>query len=162
TSEFSKAIEILEHEHAAQIDDRLYLLAAVWMNLADAYLSEANMQGTKRAAEAARRSITLVAGLETGDVHIADVGMKARRVLCQPIAGNLARSTEAHTRVTDDVHDATDAADGGVALARRWERKGVVRFREMALDLFRFGARVYARYQPQFLAEFVSENMDPA
>ena len=29
------------------------------------------------------------------------------------------------------------------------------------MDLFRFGARVYARYQPQFLNEFVLDNLDP-
>ena len=35
-------------------------------------------------------------------------------------------------------------ADDGLVLARRWEQKGVARFRGIAYDLFRFGARVYA------------------
>ena len=34
-------------------------------------------------------------------------------------------------------------------------------FGAIAFDLFRFGARVYARYQPQFLHEFVLDNMNP-
>ena len=33
-------------------------------------------------------------------------------------------------------------------------------FRPLAFDLFRFGARVYARYQPQFLDEFIADNMN--
>ena len=62
----------------------------------------------------------------------------------------------------DDVHEATDVADDGLVLARRWEHRGVDRFRGIAYDLFRFGARVYARYQPQFLNEFVHDNLDPS
>jgi tetratricopeptide (TPR) repeat protein len=160
--EFSKAIELLEHEHTAHITDRLYLLAAVWMNVANARLADASTQGEPLAEEAARRAITLVADLETNDVHIAEVGMKARHVLCQAIAPRLSQITDTDARMPSDVHDATDAADDGLALARRWEQKGVDCFRKIAHDLFRFGIRVYARYQPQFVSEFVSENMDPA
>jgi hypothetical protein len=61
----------------------------------------------------------------------------------------------------DDVHEATDLADDGLALVRQWERAGVTRFRGVAYDLFRFGARVYKLYQPQFLNEFIFENLDP-
>ena len=54
----------------------------------------------------------------------------------------------------------TDAVDDGMALARHWERRGVERFRPLAFDLFRFGVRVYHAHQPQFLNEFVLENVD--
>ena len=87
--------------------------------------------------------------------------MKARHILCQAIAKRLSQNTDRHATMPDDVHKATDAADTGLALARHWEQNGVDRFRKIAHELFRFGMRVYARYQPQFLAEFVSENMDP-
>jgi tetratricopeptide (TPR) repeat protein len=160
--EIARAIKILEHEHAAQITDRLYLLAAVWMNLANASLAEESTQGERLAQEAARRAATLVADLETDDVHTAEVGMKARHVLCQAIAQRLSQIPDMDGRIPDAVHEATDAADTGLALARRWEKNGVDRFRYIARDLFLFGMRVYAKYQPQFLAEFVSENMDPA
>jgi len=159
--EFSKAIEILEHKHAAQITDRLHLLAAVWMNVAKARLAEASPQGEQLAAEAARRAITLVADLETIDVHTGEVGMKARHVLCQAIAQRVSMIPDTHVRIPEAVHEATDTADAGLALARHWEKNGVNRFRDIARDLFLFGMRVYARYQPQFLAEFLSENMDP-
>jgi len=64
--------------------------------------------------------------------------------------------------MSDDVHEATDLADEGLGLVREWEQKGVSRFRAIACDLFRFGARVYAMYQPHFLEEFIHENRDPA
>ena len=62
----------------------------------------------------------------------------------------------------DDVHQATDAVDDGLALVRFWEQNGEARFRNVACDLFRFGSRVYLMYQPQFLQEFLDENLDPA
>jgi hypothetical protein len=68
---------------------------------------------------------------------------------------------DARNVMPGDVHGATDAAEVGLDLARRWEQKGVARFREIAVDLFRFGIRVYAKYQPQLLREFIAENMDP-
>ncbi len=160
--EFATAIKILEAEHGARITDRRYLLAAVWMNLASARLAEGNTPSEELAEEAARRAVTLVADLETDDVHGVEVGMKARHVLCQAIAQRLSQIARMHGRIPDAVHEATDAADSGLALARQWEKNGVDRFRPIARDLFLFGMRVYARYQPQFLREFVSENMDPA
>lgn len=159
--EFAKAIEVLEHEQSAQIPDRLYLLAAVWMNLANVRLAEESSQSERLAEEAARRAITLVTSLETDDVHSAEVGMKARHVLCQAIAQRLSQIPNTHAKIPEAVHEATDAADTGLALARRWEKSGVESFRPIARDLFLFGMRVYAKYQPQFLAEFVSENEDP-
>jgi hypothetical protein len=59
------------------------------------------------------------------------------------------------------VCEATDLADEGLGLVRKWEQRGVDRFRDLASDLFRFGGRVYAYYQPHFLQEFLSEQIDP-
>ena len=158
---FTDAITILDLDQAALIPDRQYLLAAVWMNLANARASEATEESGVLARSAALRAIALVTDLEGNDADAAEVGLKARHVLCQTIAGRLSQTTASQEPMPDDVHQATDAVDDGLALARRWEQKGVARFRGVAYDLFRFGARVYARYQPQFLNEFVLENMDP-
>jgi hypothetical protein len=62
----------------------------------------------------------------------------------------------------DQLAEATDAVDEGMAFARYWERRGVDRFRPIAFDLFRFGVRLYHAHQPQFLNEFLLENLDPA
>jgi hypothetical protein len=79
-------------------------------------------------------------------------------VLCRVCAQSLSQAGDEEMPV--DVHEATDAVDDGLALARGWEQRGVPHFRPLAFDLFRFGARVYARYQPQFLDEFIADNMN--
>jgi hypothetical protein len=159
---FTDAITILEHDQAALIPDRQYLLAAVWMNLANARASEATAESESLARDAALRAIALVTDLEMNDADAAEVGLKARHVLCQTIATRLSPATTSDEPIPDDVHEATDLVDDGLGLARRWEQEGVTRFRGIAYDLFRFGARVYERYQPQFLNEFVLDNIDPA
>jgi tetratricopeptide (TPR) repeat protein len=158
---FTEAIAILDHDHAALISDRQHLRAVVWMNLANARASEGTTESDTLAREAALRAIALVAELEAHDVDAAEVGLKARHVLCQTIATRLSLPAASDETMPDQVHEATDIADDGLGLVRGWEQKGVVRFRAIAFDLFRFGARVYARYQPQFLNEFVLDNLDP-
>jgi tetratricopeptide (TPR) repeat protein len=158
---FTEAIAILDHQQAALIADRQYLLAVVWMNLANARAADAAADPESLARDAALRAIALVADVELHDEDSAEVGLKARHVLCQTIAARLPVVAAENETLPDDVHEATDAADEGLALVRHWERHGVDRFRAIAFDLFRFGARVYASYQPQFLHQFVLDNMDP-
>src|SRR5262249_48910137 len=69
--EFAKAIEILEHEYSEQIPDRHFLLAAVWLNVANTelvnaeliktQLPQASVESEQRAADAASRAVALVA-----------------------------------------------------------------------------------------------------
>src|SRR5262249_40525569 len=110
---------------------------------------------------AARRTIALVAQREWEEASVAEAGLKARHVLCQTIARRLSSCAPADVTPPDDVHDGTDLVDEGLSLVRHWEQRGLTHFRGLASDLFRFGARVYGRYQPHFLVEFVRENIDP-
>jgi hypothetical protein len=107
----TEAIAVLNEAFNVEIRERDYLLAVVWLNLANVRASEATPASDIAAQNAARRTIALVGSRE-------------------------------------DVHDATDFAEEGVSTVRHWERLGVTRFRYLASDLFRFGARVYRRYQP--------------
>jgi hypothetical protein len=158
---FSEALAVLEHEAAAMIPDLAYLRAVVWMNFANARLSEGSGEARALARTAALTAIAHVAAREFSDADAAEAGLKARHVLCRSVAERLA---PAATRgaMSDEVHEATDVADEGLSLVRAWEQKGVGRFRPIACDLFRFGARVYAMYQPHFLDEFIHENSDAA
>ena len=94
-------------------------------------------------------------------MQAAAAGLRARHVLCRLSAHRLTQADDG-AGMPEDVHEATDAVDEGLAVVRSWEQRGVDAFRGVAFDLFRFGARVYARYQPQFLDEFINDNMDPA
>ncbi len=151
------AIAVLDRAEAMDAPERDYLLAVVWMNRANIQASEDTIVSDLAAVEAARRALALVKAYEREDAAAAEAGLKARHVLCRIAARRLSAQAE---RVMAEVHDATDLADEGLSLVREWERRGLDRFRNLASDLFRFGARVYAHYQPHFLDEFVSEQLD--
>ena len=157
---FMDAIAVLDHAQSTPIPDRRYLLAAVWVNLANARASETDAQSGVLARDAALRAMALVADLEAEDADATEVGLRARHVLCRALSTGLSTANPQET-LPDDVHEATDIVDDGLSLVRRWEQRGSDRFRPVAYDLFRFGARVYGRYQPQFLNEFVFDNIDP-
>jgi tetratricopeptide (TPR) repeat protein len=154
------AVAVLDQADAMEAPQRDYLLAVVWMNLANLRASEATVASDLVAWEAARRALALVRAQEYEDAAAAEASLAARHVLCR-IAGRTLSVQAKSKTVTADVHDATDLAEEGLSLVREWERRGVDRFRNVASDLFRFGARVYACFQPHFLNEFVSEQLDP-
>jgi hypothetical protein len=62
-----------------------------------------------------------------------------------------------HSHDPDLVSAATDAVEDALILARHWQERGENRFQELALELVHFGARAYRLFQPQFLAEFLTE-----
>lgn len=137
--------------------------AAVWSNLGKAWLESDGLDAAQEARLAARRALSAIdaARVET-DVDIAAAALMARHVWCRAIARMLSEDTAMdETAHRSLVHEATDAVDEGLAIARVWEERGVDRFRTVATDLVRFGIRVYQRYQPQFFDEFVSENFAP-
>jgi hypothetical protein len=101
----------------------------------------------------------LVAGTEEEEILAAETGLKARSIICQAIALQLADGAAASGELVDV---ATDAVDEGMKLARHWEARGEWRFHDLAGELFRFGARVYQMHQPHFLSEFLLENLDPS
>lgn len=157
-TEFRAAIRVLEQPASQVIGDRPYLLATSWVSLADAQATDASDASCLEAMTSAGHALHLVHEAERADSNAAAVGLKARHVYCRALAQCLPPPIDGSPSLLDAVHLATDAADDGLSLARHWEALGVARFRSVADDLFRFGARVYARYQPQFLYEFVIEH----
>ncbi len=160
---FERATVLLEDPRAAVIPDRALLLATAWTNLANAWLADETAEAAPRAKDGAERAMAMVDPSATrADVSVAEIAIKARHVLCQAIALLLSDMPLDDETTRAYVGAATDAVDEGLAIARHWEQHGVDRFRSLAYDLVRFGARAYRLYQPQFLSEFVLENLDPA
>lgn len=155
---FDAALDVLESDAASPLADRDYLLAGVWTNIAMARSRAKTPDADTLARVAALRAIGLVGPLESGDIASAEAGLKARYVLCQVIAGVLPDAVGEGAKMPESVHEATDHAEAGLALAKHWEARGELRFWPMAHDLFVFGSAVYERYQPQFLEEFLREN----
>lgn len=135
-------------------------LAAAWMNLANALLDSTLSDRLAEARAAARESLAVVVAEETTDPVAAELGLKARRVWCDAIGQLLVANT---TALSPDAlaAEAGDAVDDALALARRWETRGVRSFRPVAARLFYFGAQLCRLHQPQFLAEFLLEHLDP-
>jgi tetratricopeptide (TPR) repeat protein len=155
---FEQSLDMLESDAASPLADRDYLLAGVWANIAIARADAKTPESDTLAQSAALRAIGLVGQLESGDIPSAEVGLKARYVLCQVIATQLPETSPRGATMPESVHEATDHAEAGLALAKRWEEKGELRFWPLAHDLYRFAEAVYERYQPQFLTEFRREH----
>lgn len=158
---FADAIAVLDHGHSAAIEDRDYLRAVVWLNVANLRAADPAADAHVEARRAARQALAYMSDAESEDPQAAAGGLRARHVLCRLCAHSLSQTDDGEA-MPEDVHEATDAVDDGLALVRSWEQRGVDAFRAVAFELFRFGSRVYARYQPQFLEEFIAENLDPA
>jgi len=147
------AIALLDDERAAAIEDRGHLLGAAWVNLANAYRSTGRADAAPMAGESAERAIGIANEREGADPRDAEIGLKARHLLCQVLAERLSLEPVS----PDAVHAATDTVEAALDLVRAWEAQGVSAFRPLAADLFQFGALVYQRFQPQFLEEFLEE-----
>lgn len=135
-------------------------LAGAWMNRANVLVGMSDPGQAAEARTAAKESLALVVTSERTEPIFADIGLKARRVQCDAL-GRLLLIPDPLNDVAELTAEASDAVDDGLALIREWEQKGQPAFRPLATRLFRFGARLYARHQPQFLAEFLLENLDP-
>ena len=137
------------------------LLAGAWMNLANA-LVQLSPPEADDARKATNEALKLCRPTEPNDPSVAEVGFKARHILCQALARLLTEDGLPPTQRDALVAEAAEAVDDGMALARQWEARGANQFRSQAADLFHFGCRVYQTHQPHFLTEFLLENLDPA
>lgn len=130
-------------------------LAGAWVNLAELHLARlAHVE----AAACAVQALACVRPHEDQDVAYATLGLQARRSRCAAHGHALLEVTDPDV-LRDDLANAGDLVDEGLALARRWENRGVSSLRMLAGRLFRFGARLYARHQPHFLNEFLAEQL---
>lgn len=156
---FDKAIAILRDPFVLERAESRPILACALTNRGNVLLGLAT-PAPASARKSVEQALALIAGTEEQELVAAETGLKARHVLCRAIAWQLADRT-ATTTSEDLVAAATDAVDDGMKLARHWEARGERRFRDLAGELFRFGAHAYQMHQSHFLTEFLLENLDP-
>ena len=89
-------------------------------------------------------------------------GLQARHVLCRVCAHSLSQAGDGTRCPRTCTRPPTPWTTGSRSCASWEQRGGPLVPRRFAFDLFRFGARVYAHYQPQFLEEFIEDNLNPA
>jgi hypothetical protein len=156
---FEEAVALLRDLRPAAAPEDRPVLACALMNRGNVLLRLA-LPEQGRARESAEQALALVADAEEKELLAAETGLKARHVLCRAIASHLADGTG--TIAPEElVAAATDAVEDGMKLVRHWEARGEHRFRDLAGELFRFGARAYQMHQSHFLSEFLLENLDP-
>lgn len=129
---FDRALHLVDPDDAEH-------QAVIWLNRANALL-RADPSHAADAADSARRSIALTESRTTG--------FQARFLLCRALGIQVA-----DRRLVEEIGDIIDEA---MELARGED----FTFPSMT-DFFRFGSRFYEMYQPQFLAEFLLENINP-
>lgn len=157
---FDEAIGVLRNQFGLPSTEDRAILASALTNRGNVLL-RLTPPSAQLARESVEEALALIAGREDDEVIAAESGLKARHILCRALASQLTDRGASST--TDDlVAAATDAVEDGLRLARRWEARGENRFRDLAEELFQFGARAYQLHQAHFLTEFLLENLDPA
>lgn len=152
-ADFAAALALADSLPVKAWPDRALLAAAASANLASAELRRGNWEAAIAAANRAAAEAAPEATLQVGS---ADAAIRSRHTLLSALVSRWQKSG-APRPDPESLSASTDAAEEGLQLAKEWEAKGVTWFRPLATDLFRTGAQLYAHFQPQFLAEFLSE-----
>ncbi len=156
-----EAIALLRGHRLLERNEGKHLLAACLINRAGLILSGNSAETALQAKECIAESRSLTDALEKTEPNFADLGIKARHAFSR-MTGLVLSEAGVKTDADKELMDAaTDAVDEGLALWREWEQRGVGAFRQVSSQLFHFGCMLYLQHQPQFLAEFVLENLDP-
>ena len=157
---FAEAIAVLEHERGAGVSDRDFLRAVVWLKLANLRGADPATHAQVEAREAAARALAQCRrdgaegragrdGRARPARHMADCVRSSRAHALSQAEDGAGMPDEVQARLPTLLTTASRwCADWEYSVA--WNSS----FRAVAFVLFRFGARVYARYQPQFLDEF--------
>lgn len=154
---FQSALDVL-----APLDQSIphvvHLGGAARLNLAAALLSGQTPE-VERAFELAKGVISSFAEREASDPQFADISLRARKMVCE-IAGFRINSAGADMeKRMENIGLGTDTAEEALSLAAHWDKNGVFGFRGVVGWFFQFALAIYARFQPQFLSEFVVETL---
>lgn len=146
------------HATAEQPVDGL-TLATLAVNRA-ALLLELRPPRLSEAMVAADDALHQCQATEASDLLAAEVGLKARHTWCHAVAVRLESPPLEPKQADEWIHQATERVEEAMALTARWAAQGHA-FRELRLELFHYGCRIYLAYQPHFMAEFLLDVLDP-
>jgi tetratricopeptide (TPR) repeat protein len=137
------------------------VLASVWINLGNALLRSPAGALAAEAREAAEQALSLAGECESNDQAAAEAGFKARHILCQAMTILLGKTGLSVADKMDLIGRMTDAVESALELVQTWEKAGVAGFAPLAARFFHFGALVYEKHQPHFLADYILEHLEP-
>jgi hypothetical protein len=128
--------------------------ATAWINRGQALLSSMTAAGCEEAVESARMALGQVEGRDLDAPIDAKLSLRALQLIARGLEF-LARGGGAIS--VERVGILTDAAERGLDLAFCGRASDPGFFDPFVAWFFSFGSRIYGRYQPQFLGEYVAE-----
>jgi tetratricopeptide (TPR) repeat protein len=128
--------------------------ATAWTNRGEALMC-APIGNASAAVESARMALRHVEGRAVAGDADVKLGLLALRVIARGLESEL--RAEASPQSTDRVAALTDVAERGIDLAFAGRERDPQMFDPLIVWFFSFGSRIYGRYQPQFLAEYLEE-----
>lgn len=155
---FASAITTLERLSSEGNKQFIPLLAAARVNYAGALLGVPGSE-FKTIRTSAIAALQIVASAEDKEFGAIDLGLRARRILCESIALLLNNPNLPANARGELISEGTDIAEAALSLAGIWETRNVQAVRPMVGWFFSFGAALYARQQPQFLTEFLADTL---
>jgi hypothetical protein len=129
--------------------------AHAWTNRGEALLAASPDENAGRAIDSGRRALAEVDGASLGGPALAELRLRALRVMALGLERLLRAAGGAPPR--DAVAALTDIAERAVAIAIGCRDGADGRLDSHLAWFFEFGARAYGRYQPQFLVEYLDE-----
>jgi hypothetical protein len=127
--------------------------ATAWTNRGEALLSSATPADCREAVESARMALAQVEGRDLDAPVDAKLSLRALRVMARGLEF-LARGGG---MFAERIGALTDVAERGLELAFYGRVRDPAFFDPFVVWFFSFGSRIYGRYQPQFLNEYIAE-----
>lgn len=157
---FQSALDVL-----APLDQTIphvvHLGGAARLNLAAAFLSGQTPE-VEKAFDLAKGVVTSFNEREASDPQFADISLRARKMICEIAGFRINNSGDDLEKRMENIGLGTDTAEEALSLAAHWDKNGVFGFRGVVGWFFQFALAIYARFQPQFLSEFVVETLSSA
>ena len=129
--------------------------ATAWANRGAALLLASAGDNAGQAVDSARMSLAQIEGRDLVSPASAELQLRALRVMAGGLETLLLASGPAPR--ADTVAAMSNLAERGIALAVGCRERAPGQLDPYLAWFFGFGSRIYGRYQPQFLAEFLDE-----
>jgi hypothetical protein len=151
---FRQALDVLRDSSAPEL---AVLRSGALVNWAEASLTTSH-GSVEEAREMAQRALALIPEAEWTDRSAAAAGLRARHLLCRVAA---VESVDGNSVADPLLLPTLEHVKKGLALATHWQKRGEEDLQPLAEDLFHFGCRIYQNGDPELLAKFILENLDP-
>lgn len=136
----------------------VHLGGAARLNLAAVLLSGQTPQ-VDAAYSLAQQVVASFASREAADPQFADISLRARKMICEIAGFRLNNAGADSDKRTENLGLGTDTAEEALKLTAHWDKNGVFGFRGVVGWFLQYALALYARFQPQFLSEFVLETL---